>query len=151
MEIRFSIPGDPKGKQRPRVVRTNGFSRTYTPEQTLNYENMVKWCYKQANGTMFSGAVSVSIIAYYGIPKSVSKKKRQQMIDTQIRPTKKPDLDNLAKLICDALNGIAYHDDSAVVDLRVRKYYSETPCVNVVILDAPDESIPFSIGGLYGE
>ena len=75
----------------------------------------------------------VRVIAYYGIPKSASKKKRRLMLEHKLRPTKKPDWDNIGKIICDSLNKIAYHDDSAVVDAQVRKFYSETPRVDVLI------------------
>ena len=136
MEIRFSVPGEPRGKQRPRVVNRGGFSKAYTPKETLAYENMVKWCYEQeAKGYKFpdDAMLDVRILAYYTIPKSVSKKKRQQMVDRVIRPTKKPDCDNVVKLVCDALNALAYHDDAAVVDCQVRKFYSENPRLDVII------------------
>ncbi len=55
------------------------------------------------------------------------------MADGYIRPTKKPDCDNLAKVICDALNGIAYYDDSQIVEITISKYYSGTPEVRVAI------------------
>ena len=73
-----------------------------------------------AKGRMFQeGAMlDVRIIAYYEIPKSTSKKKRKEMLEHRIRPTKKPDWDNIGKIICDSLNLVAYHDDSAVVDAQ---------------------------------
>ncbi len=77
--------------------------------------------------------LDVRIIAYYEIPKSTSKKKRREMLEHRIRPTKKPDWDNIGKIVCDSLNLVAYHDDSAVVDAQVRKFYSETPRVDVMI------------------
>ena len=77
--------------------------------------------------------LDVRIIAYYDIPKSVSKKKRKEMLEHRIRPTKKPDFDNIGKIICDSLNLVEYHDDSAIVDAQVRKFYSEKPRVDVLI------------------
>ena len=77
--------------------------------------------------------LDVRIIAYYAVPRSASKKKRQEMLDGAIRPTKKPDLDNVCKIVCDSLNGIAYHDDAAIVDCQVRKFYTENPRVDVII------------------
>lgn len=135
-KISFTIPGSPMGKQRPRVVRAGGFSRAYTPAETVRYENLVKVMYTEAaKGRMFSddAMLDVRILAYFGIPKSTSKKKRQQMLNREIRPTKKPDNDNIAKIVCDSLNELAYHDDSAVVDMQVRKFYSEEPRVEVII------------------
>ena len=135
-QIKFSIPGNPFGKQRPRVVHRGSFSKAYTPEKTVNYENLVKVMYQQAaKGRMFSddAMLDVRIIAYYDIPKSTSKKKRRLMLEHKIRPTKKPDFDNIGKIVCDSLNLIAYHDDSAIVDAQVRKFYSENPRVDVTI------------------
>ena len=65
--------------------------------------------------------------------KSTSKKKRQQMLAGLIRPTKKPDLDNVIKSILDALNKVAYHDDTQIVSLSVEKFYSDSPRVEVAI------------------
>lgn len=135
-EIRFTIPGKPFGKQRPRVVNRGKFSTAYTPKETVQYENLVRLYFQQAaNGKMFpdDAMLDVRIIAYYGIPKSVSKKKRKAMLEHRIRPGKKPDWDNIGKIICDSLNLVAYHDDSAVVDAQVRKFYSENPRVDVII------------------
>lgn len=138
-EIRFTIPGKPFGKQRPRVVNRGGFSSAYTPKETVQYENLVKHCYQQeARGFKFldEAMLDVRILAFYEIPKSTSKKKRAMMVDREIRPTKKPDTDNVAKIICDSLNLIAYHDDASVVDIQVRKFYSEQPRVEVTIKEA---------------
>ena len=75
------------------------------------------------------------IIAYYAIPQSVSKKKRKRMIDKIERPLKKPDADNVVKVILDALNKIAYYDDTQVVDLQIRRFYGENPRTVVTIED----------------
>ena len=135
-QIKFSVPGQPFGKQRPKFSRAGQYVKTYTPDKTVSYENLVKLMYQQAaKGTMFSedAMLDVRIIAYYGIPKSTSKKKRKEMLEHKIRPAKKPDWDNIGKIICDSLNLVAYHDDSAVVDAQVRKFYSENPRVDVTI------------------
>lgn len=135
-QIKFSIPGQPFGKQRPRVVSRGTFSKAYTPKETVSYENLVKLMYSQAaKGKMFpdDAMLDVRIISYYDIPKSTSKKKRKSMLEHKIRPTKKPDWDNIGKIVCDSLNLVAYHDDSAVVDAQVRKFYSDNPRVDVTI------------------
>ena len=75
--------------------------------------------------------VHVRITACFGIPKSAAKKKRAMMIAGDIAPTKKPDFDNIQKIICDALNGVAYHDDSQIVKADIKKVYSTTPHVEV--------------------
>ena len=134
--ISFSIPGTPFGKQRPKFSRVGQYVKTYTPDETVSYENLVKLMYQQeAKGQKFpeGSMLDVRIIAYYEIPKSTSKKKQRQMLEHKIRPTKKPDWDNIGKIVCDSLNKVAYHDDSAVVDAQVRKFYSENPRVDVTI------------------
>lgn len=134
--IRFSIPGQPMGKQRPRVVHNGSFSRAFTPKETVSYENLVRVMYREAaKGKRFvdEDMLDVRVIAYYSIPKSTSKKKRKLMLEHKIRPGKKPDWDNIGKIICDSLNTVAYRDDSSIVDAQVRKFYSENPRVDVTI------------------
>lgn len=129
--IHFVIPGEPKAKARPRVT-TKGI--TYTPKSTVEYENWVKQCYLVKHGqTMLEGEIKATIKAYFGMPKSISQKRKKLMIDGKVRPTKKPDTDNIAKSVLDSLNGIAYRDDSAVVALQVDKYFGENPRVEVTL------------------
>lgn len=84
----------------------------------------------------------VVINAYYPIPKSASKKKQAAMLAGTLRPTKKPDCDNVVKVVLDSLNAIAYHDDVQVVDVGLRKWYSNEPRVVVAIeeITTPQES-----------
>ena len=136
-KIRFTVPGKPFGKQRPRVVHfRNGMSKAFTPAETVQYENLVKWCYMQeAEGRKFpdDAMLGVEILAYFEPSKSASKAKRKAMLENKIRPTKKPDFDNIGKIICDSLNQIAYHDDSAIVDSHIMKLHDEQPRVEVSI------------------
>ena len=127
----FNIPGKIQAKQRPRF---NG-RYVYTPDRTTNYENWVKACYlkKYNNEKLLETSLEVYIRAYFEIPKSVSKKKKQQMLENEISPTIKPDTDNIAKSILDSLNGIAYLDDKQVIRLTVEKWYAEIPSVSVEI------------------
>lgn len=136
MKVKFTILGEPKGKGRPRVTKTG---RAYTPKDTVQYENLVRLEYRrQCNDFKFArnSALDARITAYYAIPKSISKKKRQEMLDFKIRPLKKVDCDNLIKVVLDSLNEIAYHDDVQVVDCQVRKFYSEQPRIVVTIQEA---------------
>lgn len=147
----FSIPGAPQGKARPKVVRNGTFSRAYTPEKTVNYEALVKLSYQQAAGGLFLGAgvpVRVRIDAYYDTPKSESKKKLRNMLAGLLFPTKKPDWDNIGKIVCDALNGIAWKDDAQIVDGHVLKHYSEVPRTDVLIEEVQHEDHQTVIPGL---
>lgn len=135
--VRFTVPGQPKGKARARTVRRGGGkSFSYTPEGTVLYENLIKTCYLQDAGhVLFNDGqpLAVDIIAFYEVPKSYSKKKKQEMLDGQLYPTKKPDIDNIAKCVLDALNKLAYRDDTQVVRLHMEKHYAEIPRVEVEI------------------
>lgn len=137
MKVKFFVPGSPQGKARPRVVRRkDGRSMTYTPDKTVKYEELVQRQYiAQSGGYQFALDLPliVRILAVFPIPKSTSKKRRQEMLEGAILPTKKPDADNIAKVICDALNGIAYGDDSHIVNLMINKEYGEVPGVRVSI------------------
>lgn len=127
----ITIPGKPLGKQRARTLKSG---RSYTPEQTVNYETLVKICYVDQGGeNLGSEMVWLEVSAFYPIPKSTSKKKKEMMEAGEIRPTIKPDLDNCIKIISDSLNGIAYKDDSQIVAVVADKYYSDTPRVEIRI------------------
>ncbi len=122
--IRFTIPGKPVGKARPRLGRYG----TYTPEKTRAYETLVKWNFKLAtkfkNFKPMEGAVKVTITAIFAVPKSYSKKKREEAL-FNLEYTHKPDIDNISKIILDALNGLAWLDDSQVSSLSVCKNFGE--------------------------
>ena len=138
MRYEFTIPGEPKGKQRPRVTMRNGYAFAYTPDQTVNYENLVKLCYTNIHRKELCGPIRADITAYYSIPKSTSKTKRGLMVVGEIKNVKKPDCDNLAKIVLDSLNGLAYHDDSQVCELTVKKLYADKPRVVVSLTELND-------------
>jgi Holliday junction resolvase RusA-like endonuclease len=130
--IEFVVPGQPRGKGRPRFARRGAYVTTYTDDQTAAYENLVALAYKAAGGQYRADApMAVEIVAHYKIPKSASKARRQAMIDGAIRPQVKPDLDNIAKGVLDGLNGVAYADDKQVVALAIDKRYAEIPRLEV--------------------
>ena len=127
--MKFTILGEPIAKARPRFSK----GRTYTPSKTINYENYVKLCYQEQCKEFLEGELQMEVKVYMQIPKSASKKKSEQMEAGHIRPTKRPDLDNIIKGIADALNGIAYKDDSQIVRVTVEKWYSYKARVEVEI------------------
>ena len=129
MIVEFKIPGQPCAKQRPRLGK--GF--TYTPVKTVNYETLVKQIYSAERLPYLEGELIMMVRAFFQIPKSVSKKDREAMQNYRIRPVKKPDWDNIGKIISDALNGIAYHDDSQIVSATVTKWYDDIPRVEVYL------------------
>ena len=144
--VYFTVDGAPQGKARARTFYNPklGRSQSITPEKTVLYENLVKSSYTQQadSGWFDKKPLRMYIKAFYPIPKSTSKKNRQLMIEGKLFPTKKPDADNVAKVICDALNGIAYGDDTQIVRLSVEKVYTdEPPMVQVLIEEVGDETM----------
>ncbi|NFT02240.1 RusA family crossover junction endodeoxyribonuclease [Clostridium sporogenes] len=133
--MKIVIDGKPMGKQRPRFNSKTG--HTYTPDKTVNYENWVKLCYQQqCKGEKLTGEIVAFINAYYAIPKSTSKKNKKDMLLGIVRPTIKPDVDNIAKVILDSLNGLAYKDDKQIVTCGISKWYGEDPRVEVILEEA---------------
>lgn len=145
MSCRFVIPGPPQGKARARTVHNphTGRVQSYTPDRTARYEELVRLCYRRACGaakTPTGLPVSVEILARFPVPCSASGPKRRQMHDGIVLPTKKPDADNVAKIVCDALNGVAYQDDKQICSLTVVKKYEDgvhPPGVYVIIREDP--------------
>ena len=135
MEVKFIVNGEPAGKGRPRFSARGKYVKAYTPEKTLNYENLIAWEYQHQCDYKFEkcAMLDMRIKAFYKIAKSTSKKKAELMKKGLLRPTKKPDIDNVVKIIADSLNDIAYHDDTQIVDLMCRKFYSDNPRVEVLI------------------
>lgn len=121
----FEVTGEIVGKARPRMNTYTG--KAYTPTKTKNYEYLVKQSFllKYPNAEVLEGRASVSILALFQVPKSTSKKNSEKMLNKQISPTKKPDIDNIAKTVLDALNKLAYKDDTQVVDLNIAKAYAD--------------------------
>ena len=121
--ISFTIDGKPQAKQRPR--HGNGF--TYTPKETVQFENWVRLCFRQSNQEKMDGELVAELTFVYAIPKSKVKQAREGAC-----PTTRPDIDNLAKSVLDSLNGIAYDDDSQIVELHARKVYGEPKTIVVI-------------------
>ena len=116
------VEGKIKGKARPRFYTKTG--RAFTPGDTITYENWIKCCYQEQDGKFIDGPVSARIEVYYKIPKSYTKKRVQAIRDGVEMPLKKPDSDNIAKIVLDSLNKIAF-DDAQVVELTVIKRWTE--------------------------
>ncbi|MDE2441809.1 MAG: RusA family crossover junction endodeoxyribonuclease [Betaproteobacteria bacterium] len=133
--VAFVVPGTPVGKGRPRFARQGAFVRTFTPEKTASYENLVKVKAEQAMAgrPMIEGAVAVSIWLWVTPPASWSQKKQRQALNHEILPTSKPDVDNVIKGIFDAMNEIVWKDDKQAVDVSIRKRYSETARASVEV------------------
>lgn len=137
--IRFTVPGKPEGKGRPRFRRAGNFVKTYTPDQTVNYEKRVRESWEQGHFERLQGEIEARMVCYFPIPKSTPKKRRAAMEAGEIGCSTKPDADNLAKCVLDALNGLAYDDDSHITRLEVRKLYSTDPRCEVELTEKEND------------
>ncbi len=124
--VAFTIEGEPRSKQRPRVAR----GRAYTPKETVEAEAIVAEAYWAASEHLFEERVVVSIDFFNG-----NRRRR--------------DIDNMVKLILDALNGVAFVDDVQVVGLEAHKFQTvkerartEVVLTEVVIWHDERETVP---------
>lgn len=108
--VRFTVPGEPRSKQRARVTARG----SYTPPETKQAELVVATTYRRTGVTHFDFQLVVTIDFYNG-----NKRRR--------------DIDNMAKLVLDALNGVAYADDHQVVELNLRKIHTTPEHARTVI------------------
>ncbi|ALC92078.1 hypothetical protein AM500_21500 [Bacillus sp. FJAT-18017] len=134
--IEFTVYGEPVAQGRPRFSSKNGIVTVRDPAKSKDFKHYVKMVASQNKPPqLFEGPLKLEIIVYKATLKSFSKKKLQQAEEGKLRPITKPDVDNYAKGIKDALKSVVWKDDSQVVDLVVRKYYSQTPRVIVKVTE----------------
>lgn len=125
--IDFTVDIPPTGKARPRIVNQGGKYHAYNTEKTDAAETAIRNAFRQTDFTFAPKGVAVSldVVAYYTIPKSYTKEQRKRIERGELHPTKKPDADNILKLIADALNGVAYEDDAQIVNMSIMKEYTK--------------------------
>lgn len=129
----FEVIGEIKGKARPRLNTYTG--QIYTLKGTMDYENLVRQYFtiKYPRYVPFENRVHVKIIAYLKMPKNMTKKNKLLVEQGVLSPIKKPDIDNIVKIILDALNKIAFKDDNQITKLEIEKFYAEEEKVYVKI------------------
>ena len=140
--IIIELAGEPKGKGRPRFVRSTG--HVYTPTETRQYENALRSVAESVMGRAkpLDGPLSVTIDALFPIPQSWSRLKWQRAVRGEILPTSRPDADNLMKML-DSFNGVVWHDDRQIVTAFIRKRYSNKPALVIKIVPEDTHGILF--------
>ena len=139
MRLSFTIPGEPVAKGRPRASVISGRARMYTPAKTQSYEAQAKWFAEQAISQtpgfepISDRPISLSVLAVFAIPAGWSKRRVAACAESPEPCIKRPDSDNVLKIIGDALNGILWRDDSQVADACIRKVYGQNPRVEVLV------------------
>ncbi len=141
--VTFQVPGRPQGKARARTFYSQSAGRhmSHTPDRTVLYENLIKDQFlNHADGFYMERGIPVTlrIVARFLPPKSTANKKQQQMLEGEILPLKKPDMDNIVKVVADALNGVAYHDDTQIVLVSAKKAYSAVEGLDITVEEYTD-------------
>lgn len=151
--VAFTIPGQPQGKGRPRVGSIGGHARMFTPAKTVAYEGLIAHAAQQARRgrPMLEGPLVVNLVLRCQVPASWSKKKQQQALAGEIRPTTKPDIDNVLKAVLDGCNGVLWRDDVLVVTASVTKIYASVPAVDVMARELAPADEPTAQRELLGE
>ncbi|MHC5215226.1 RusA family crossover junction endodeoxyribonuclease [Enterococcus sp. LJL128] len=142
--IEIIIPGDPVPQGRPRFTVRGKFVRVYDDPKSKEYKSLVSSAAIQKRpANLLAGALRVEVKIFKRSLKSFSNKKAELAERRELRPTTKPDADNYAKGILDALKGIIWEDDGQVVLLICEKFYSKQPRAEVTIqsLEAQQETL----------
>ena len=135
IQVNFTVPGQPRGKGRPRFARRGNFVTTYTDAATTTYEDQIRFYALKAMGGYkpLTTALEAFIHVRLPVPQSYSKKRVAACLSGLEWPSKKPDWDNVAKSICDGMESIIFVCDSQIVECHVRKVYAEVAGVDVLI------------------
>lgn len=133
MIYEFEVPGKIIGKGRPRLNSYTG--NVYTPARTKDYETLIEQYFllKYPRFKMLEGRIKICMIAYFSIPKATKKSMLEDMLENKISPTKKPDIDNIIKIVLDAMNRFAFKDDIQITKLDVEKKYALEEKIKVKI------------------
>jgi Holliday junction resolvase RusA-like endonuclease len=114
--LEFAIPIAPKGKERHRSMIRGGKIATYNTKKATAYEAEIReYVQSKYDGKPLEGPLIVHVVAIFKRPATV----------TRAQHTVKPDADNIAKAICDSLNGVLWSDDKSIVYLTIRKLYGD--------------------------
>lgn len=117
-EIFFPFEPIPKG--RPKFTR---MGHAYTPEKTRDYEELIREYYRLHTEDFYEDAIQIKLTFLMPIPKSTTKRVCRLIEAGVHKFTKKPDIDNLMKAVLDALNGVAFDDDSLITKITADKKY----------------------------
>lgn len=121
----FEVPGKVRGKGRPRFTRRGNFVSTYTDDKTAAYEKLIQTSYLKHTSYVSEKSIRISIYVCFAPNKSDTKKNKLIKLKNSLWPSKKPDVDNVVKVVLDALNKVAYADDTQVNEIHVLRHWCE--------------------------
>jgi Holliday junction resolvase RusA-like endonuclease len=133
--ITFTVPGEPQGKGRPKIVKIGGFSRMATPQKTVAYEGLIAHIAAQAMAGRppMECPCRLDVEIVCSVPASWSQRKQREALEGSVWPAKKPDTDNILKALNDGMNGVVWRDDVQAVEGGWRKVYGATPGLRVTV------------------
>lgn len=139
----FELSGDPKPQKQTQ------FSRHHSWDPSAKVKSFIQWQAKYyAPENPLLCPIQMDLTFYFKVPKSTSGTKRRQMLNHVIHHIKRPDIDNCAYLVTNALKKIFYEDDSQIIDLYLHKRYGETP--KTVVKITPIEELVKTQGDQCG-
>lgn len=135
--LRFEIPGRPQAWQRAGRNKATGI--TFTKTETRHAMALVKdFAQSRLGETPPTGApILLELLYGFAVPQSWPAWKREAALDGRVAVTAKPDLDNLEKLVKDALNGVVWADDAQVCRVVKAKVYTDRPRTVVSVTALP--------------
>lgn len=134
MTLAFRILGQPTPKGRPRISTHSGYPIAYTPARTRSAEADLRAqlvSQLPASFTPLGGPLIISMRFYLQKPKSKPKKVTHH--------TTKPDLDNMQKLVLDAMNTVVFRDDNQIVFISASKEYG-IPGITIIVDEPANRS-----------
>lgn len=136
--VSFTVAGHPQGKGRARAFVRAGHVGHYTPEKTRSYESMIRGAAMDAMAGRppVDHPVTMEIAAFFSVPASWPKKRREAALGGETMPGKKPDLSNVVKAAEDACNGVVFLDDALIVESYAIKRYSDRPRLEIGVFPA---------------
>lgn len=135
--VTVTLMGEPVAFARARTNRGTGVH--FTPPKQRNTMAALRIVAQQAmidanyGAAVFDEPLRMDLRAEFAIPKNMPKRDRPRAICGELRPGKRPDIDNLYKLAADALNTIVFRDDALIVEASLGKYYSESPKLIITV------------------
>jgi Holliday junction resolvase RusA-like endonuclease len=135
------VPGNPTGKARARTVKAGNKFISFTPKNTRCYEATIRQFFSALYpaAALLEGPLYITTNIYLQLPKSRDKKKDKEKIDAdKLRCPCRPDIDNCLKSFKDALEGLAYRNDSQFVIVHAEKWYSRRPRAEIEVGEVTD-------------
>jgi Holliday junction resolvase RusA-like endonuclease len=143
-EFHIVVAGEAKGKDRPLFNRKTGVA--YTKAGTVTAEREIRQAWRECGEPRMPDDVALEVVINVFVTRPKGHFKKNVELSTEglrhpIPRNRKPDLDNVCKLVLDALNKQAYRDDVLIAKITVQRFWDDWPStsIKVSVLDASSE------------